>query len=539
MSYTALYRKWRPVDFHQVVGQDPIVRTLSNQIKASRIGHAYLFCGTRGTGKTTLAKIFARAINCQAPVEGNPCNRCPVCRNLLDGKSMNVIEMDAASNNGVDNIREIREDVRYTPTEGKYKVYIIDEVHMLSTGAFNALLKTLEEPPPHVVFILATTDPHKIPPTILSRCQRYDLRRIPMEVIAHTLAGYMVEEGIGQEEKAIRYVARVADGSMRDALSILDQCIAFYIGESITFEKVLEVLGAVDSTVFMELVESIHQQDARAALDLLDRVVMQGRDLVQFLVDLLTHLRNMLVVKNMPQAQEALDLSAESQEAIRQAVGDYRDEEIMHLVQAFSDLEGKVKGAAAKRVLIEIEVLRLCRKTMDSTPQGLLDRIGDLEKRMAEGVPQAPPPVRAPKEPKEGKAPVKKERTVLPEAYPEDIRAAISHWGALVDRTEAFLKAALRQATPLYLEGDQNQEAPVLTVLVENETQKNILSQEEYLGTMIRILEELHKKRFQVAVVDEKDYMARSSSHSRDTLEEAKSVFEELSSKINFTIEVK
>ena len=253
MSYTALYRKWRPVSFGDVKGQDPIVKTLKNQITSGRIGHAYLFCGTRGTGKTSIAKIFARAVNCEHPVDGSPCNECETCRHIMEGSSLNVVEIDAASNNGVENIREIREQVQYPPTEGTYRVYIIDEVHMLSIGAFNALLKTLEEPPSYVIFILATTEVHKIPITILSRCQRYDFKRISLDTIADRLRELTEAEHIGVEERALRYVAKAADGSMRDALSLLDQCAAFHFGETLTYDNVLEVLGAVDNSVFSEL----------------------------------------------------------------------------------------------------------------------------------------------------------------------------------------------------------------------------------------------------------------------------------------------
>ena len=231
MSYQALYRKWRPATFEDVKGQDHIVTTLKNQIKLDRVGHAYLFCGTRGTGKTTVAKIFAKAVNCENPVDGSPCGECPTCKAIAAGVSMNVVEIDAASNNGVDNIREIRDEVMYSPTEGKKKVYIIDEVHMLSIGAFNALLKTLEEPPEYVIFILATTEASKIPITILSRCQRYDFHRISIDTIAGRLSQLMEYENIRVEDKALRYVAKAADGSMRDALSLIDQCVAFHLGQ--------------------------------------------------------------------------------------------------------------------------------------------------------------------------------------------------------------------------------------------------------------------------------------------------------------------
>ena len=298
MSYTALYRKFRPQEFEDVKGQEHIVTTLKNQIKADRVGHAYLFCGTRGTGKTTIAKIFAKAVNCQEPREGSPCGDCPSCREIAAGNSMNVIEIDAASNNGVDNIREIREEVAYSPTKGKYKVYIIDEVHMLSMGAFNALLKTLEEPPSYVIFILATTEAHKIPITILSRCQRYDFKRITVETIAGRLSELMEKEQVAVEDKAIRYVARAADGSMRDALSLLDQCIAFYLGETLTYDHVLEVLGAVDTEVFSQMLRRILSQDVTGALLLLEELIGKGREPGQFVVDFTWYLRNLLVLKS-------------------------------------------------------------------------------------------------------------------------------------------------------------------------------------------------------------------------------------------------
>ena len=285
MSYTALYRKFRPGRFEDVKGQGHIVTTLQNQIKADRIGHAYLFCGTRGTGKTSIAKIFARAVNCESPVEGSPCGECASCKAIAAGVSMNVIEIDAASNNGVDNIREIVDEVSYSPAEGRFKVYIIDEVHMLSIGAFNALLKTLEEPPSYVIFILATTEVHKIPITILSRCQRYDFRRISIETIAERLRELMEKEQVQVEEKALRYIAKTADGSMRDALSLLDQCIAFHFGQELTYDKALDVLGAVDTEVFSRLLRHVIGREVTDCIGLLEEIVMQGRELSQFVTD--------------------------------------------------------------------------------------------------------------------------------------------------------------------------------------------------------------------------------------------------------------
>ena len=314
MSYTALYRKFRPSEFSDVKGQDHIVTTLKNQINADRIGHAYLFCGTRGTGKTTVAKIFAKAVNCEHPVDGNPCGECASCRAIAAGTSMNVIEIDAASNNGVDNIREIRDEVAYSPTEGKYKVYIIDEVHMLSIGAFNALLKTLEEPPSYVIFILATTEAHKIPITILSRCQRYDFRRITVETIADRLRELTEKEQVEVEDKALTYIAKAADGSMRDALSLLDQCIAFYLGQTLTYENVLDVLGAVDTEVFSRLLRNVLKRDIPKVMDTVDELIMQGRELSQLAADFTWYLRNLLLAKTSDQLEDVLEVSSENLE---------------------------------------------------------------------------------------------------------------------------------------------------------------------------------------------------------------------------------
>ena len=320
MSYTALYRKFRPLTFDQVKGQDHIVQTLKNQINANRIGHAYLFCGTRGTGKTSVAKIFAKAVNCEHPVDGSPCNECETCRGITNGSAMNVIEIDAASNNGVDNIRQIRDEIQYSPSSGKYTVYIIDEVHMLSIGAFNALLKTLEEPPAYVIFILATTEPHKIPITILSRCQRYDFKRISIDTIAARLSELMEKESIEVEDKAIRYVAKAADGSMRDALSLLDQCIAFYLGQKLTYDNVLDVLGAVDNEIFSRLTRSVIDSDVTTSLNILDEIIMQGREPGQFVNDFIWYLRNLMLIKTSDddEIMEVIDASAERIEALKE-----------------------------------------------------------------------------------------------------------------------------------------------------------------------------------------------------------------------------
>ena len=386
MAYQALYRKWRPSNFEEVKGQDHIVTTLKNQIEMNRIGHAYLFCGTRGTGKTSIAKIFAKAVNCEHPVNGSPCNECAMCRAVNEQRSMNVIEIDAASNNGVDNIREIREEVAYSPSEGKYKVYIIDEVHMLSIGAFNALLKTLEEPPSYVIFILATTEAHKIPITILSRCQRYDFRRISTGTIAERLRELADAEGIDAEDAALAYVARMADGSMRDALSLLDQCNAFYIGQRLKYENVLDVLGAVDTSVFGSLLKSICSQDVSGVIHLVDEIVMQGRDLAQFVVDFTWYLRNLLMVQSSGDLTDLVEASAERLEVMRQEASAIDASVLMRYIRIFSDLSGQVRYSTQKRVLVEVALIKLCHPAMERNLDAVLNRLAILEQKVANGV---------------------------------------------------------------------------------------------------------------------------------------------------------
>ena len=384
MSYTALYRKWRPSEFDDVKGQDHIVQTLQNQIMGQRIGHAYLFCGTRGTGKTTIAKIFAKAVNCEHPVNGSPCGQCDTCKNIAAGRSMNVVEIDAASNNGVENIREIREQVQYPPTEGRYRVYIIDEVHMLSTGAFNALLKTLEEPPSYVIFILATTEVHKIPITVLSRCQRYDFKRITIETIAARLRELADAEQIPVEEKALAYIAKAADGSMRDALSLLDQCVAFHFGSLLTYDNVLEVLGAVDSSVFSQLLRKILEKDTAGCIRKLEEMVIQGRELGQFVTDFIWYLRNLLVLKSADDGETMLEMSEDNLKLLREEAEMIEGETLMRFIRIFSDLSNQLRYASQKRVLIEIALIKLTKPQMEENLDSILQRLSELEARMDE-----------------------------------------------------------------------------------------------------------------------------------------------------------
>ena len=445
MAYQALYRKFRPQEFEDVKGQEHIVTTFKNQIKADRIGHAYLFCGTRGTGKTTVAKIFAKAVNCENPIDGSPCGACPSCQAIAAGTSMNVIEIDAASNNGVDNIRQIREEVTYRPTEGKYKVYIIDEVHMLSAGAFNALLKTLEEPPSYVIFVLATTEAHKIPITILSRCQRYDFHRITIDTIAARLMDLMEQEQIDVEEKAIRYVAKAGDGSMRDALSLLDQCIAFHLGEKLTYENVLEVLGAVDTEVFSRLLRQIIDKNVVGAIGTLDELVDEGRELGQLVADFTWYLRNLLLIQSSDDMEDVLDMSKDNLEALKEEAKLISVEVLMRYIRVFSELGNQVKYASQKRIVIEIAIIKLCRPQMEQDYSSILDRLESLEKRMENGIPMAPAQTGT----GSGAAPTapapKKE---LPKAIPEDIEAVIKNWKSIISEMGGTTKVYLNKAVP-------------------------------------------------------------------------------------------
>ena len=445
MSYTALYRKFRPDNFDEVKGQDHIVTTLKNQINADRIGHAYLFCGTRGTGKTSIAKLFAKAVNCENPTDGSPCGECRICKAIAAGASMNVIEIDAASNNGVDNIREIRDEVQYSPAEGKYKVYIIDEVHMLSIGAFNALLKTLEEPPSYVIFILATTEVQKIPITILSRCQRYDFRRITVETIADRLMDLAGREGLEVEEKAIRYIAKAADGSMRDSLSLLDQCIAFYMNEKLTYENVLEVLGAVDTDVFSQMLRLVIDGDSVGCLHKLEEIIIRGRDLTQFVSDFTWYLRNLLLVKTSDNAGEMIDMSSERMASLREEAEVVEIPVIMRYIRIFSELQNQMRYASGKRVLVEVALIKMTRPAMETDMESFIDRIAALEKQMEKGI--SVNYVQSNNQEANVDAPVVvKPKEPLKVAMPEDIQAVVDNWKQIYGQLGGYLRGILSSA---------------------------------------------------------------------------------------------
>ncbi|MFV0314942.1 MAG: DNA polymerase III subunit gamma/tau [Anaerotignum sp.] len=454
MSYTALYRKFRPNTFDGVIGQEHIVKTLKNQMKTGRVSHAYLFCGTRGTGKTSTAKIFARAINCLNPTEdGQPCNECALCVDILQGRSVNVVEIDAASNNSVDNVREIREEVKYLPTQGDYKVYIIDEVHMLSNSAFNALLKTLEEPPAHVIFILATTDPQKVPATILSRCQRFDFRRITTNDIATTLMGYLEEEGHDITPEAVRYVAQLGDGSMRDALSILDQCLAFYSGDTVTLEMVLDVMGAVDQTVFFDMTKALGNKDSHHVMELVRNMMISGRDIGQFVSEYLVHLRNFLMVNTISGTSDIssiLDCSNENVARFKECAAVISPQEAIFLIERFSYLQSDMRYSTNDRILLEVELLRLCAPWSQTDTTALAARIAGLERQVAQGVKVEIREVEGKAEKKEMPKPRKK-----PPSLAEDRKKLKEEWHLLRNEVnDVVLKSQLKQVELAFKEDD-------------------------------------------------------------------------------------
>jgi DNA polymerase-3 subunit gamma/tau len=383
MSYQVTARKWRPLLFEDVVGQSHVTNTLRNAIASKRLAHAYLFSGARGTGKTTTARILAKAINCSSPNDTNPDNECEVCKEITAGRSLDVIEIDGASNRGVEEIRNLRESVRYTPTRGKYKVYIIDEVHMLTKEAFNALLKTLEEPPEHVIFIFATTEVHKIPMTILSRCQRFDFRRISIEEITGNLRTISKEEKVTIDEEALMIVAKKADGALRDAQSIFDQIRAF-CGNEITASDVLKVLNAVDQELYFRVTDLIKTQDVKGGLELVEEIVKGGYDLREFLGGLSEHLRNLLVVLTT-EATELVEASELYRKRYQEEAKQFRQNDVLRLIKLVNDLEQSIRWSPQPRFKLEAGLLQMIKLERSVQIDALLGQIDELKKKLSSG----------------------------------------------------------------------------------------------------------------------------------------------------------
>lgn len=418
MSYLAIYRRFRPSTFDKMVGQEHVVQTLVNQINSDRIGHAYLFCGARGTGKTSAAKIFARAINCLHPVNGSPCGECEVCKALLDPANLDILEIDAASNNKVENIREIRDKVQYPPVSARYKVYIIDEVHMLTTEAFNALLKTLEEPPKHAVFVLATTEPHKLPATILSRCMRFDFRLVPDKTIAALISQIYDELGKKYDDEAILAIARAGEGSVRDALSVADLCVS-YTNEKLTYNDVIAVLGASDSRVTARLVENIFKGESGKVLEAIDELVDLGKGVGVLNKDVSAHLRDVMVAKTCKNAHEILSLP-ESEFALIEKNAELADvHRILRATEIFAGVENDLKYSTHPRVVFETAAMRASMPEQDYNIDALLARIAKLEKAVAEGVKVAVEKVEKSPKPEEKKVDSDEEKVLSAKRFDE------------------------------------------------------------------------------------------------------------------------
>ena len=446
--HKALYRVYRPKTFEDVVGQEHIVKTLKNQIKNNNIGHAYLFSGTRGTGKTSTAKIFARAVNCLNPINEEPCNECEICVDTLNDNIMDIVEIDAASNNSVDDIRELRESVKYTPSKAKYKVYIIDEVHMLSQGAFNALLKTLEEPPSYVIFILATTEPHKIPATILSRCQRFDFKRVSSKDIADRMSYICEKENIQAEDKALSLIARNSQGALRDALSILDQCMSFG-NDKIEYNDVIELLGTVNIDELFQLSQSIIDEDTKKSLQILNEFIIWGKDIRNLINDLIDHFRNLMVCKVSKDLDEIISLPEESIERLKEQSKTININDLIRILNILSETQDSMKSSSNTRILAEVTMMKIAQPMFDESKEALIKRIENLEKIIESGnikvvtvqneseINTSPQRVQV-DEPQE-----RKEDIVYEEVKSEDVKLVESSWKKVIQKIKEDKKLSI------------------------------------------------------------------------------------------------
>lgn len=446
--HKALYRVYRPKTFEDVVGQEHIVKTLKNQIKNNNIGHAYLFSGTRGTGKTSTAKIFARAVNCLNPINEEPCNECEICIDTLNDNIMDIVEIDAASNNSVDDIRELRESVKYTPSKAKYKVYIIDEVHMLSQGAFNALLKTLEEPPSYVIFILATTEPHKIPATILSRCQRFDFKRVSSKDIADRMSYICEKENIQAEDKALSLIARNSQGALRDALSILDQCMSFG-NDKIEYNDVIELLGTVNIDELFQLSQSIIDEDTKKSLQILNEFIIWGKDIRNLINDLIDHFRNLMVCKVSKDLDEIISLPEESIERLKEQSKTININDLIRILNILSETQDSMKSSSNTRILAEVTMMKIAQPMFDESKEALIKRIENLEKIIESGnikvvtvqneseINTVPQRVQV-DEPQE-----RKEDVVYEEVKSEDVKLVESSWKKVIQKIKEDKKLSI------------------------------------------------------------------------------------------------
>ncbi len=515
--YQVLYRKWRPQTFSDVSGQETVTAALKNEIKNNRLAHAYLFTGCRGTGKTTCAKILAKAVNCLRPKDGDPCNECEICRGIDDGSILDVTEIDAASNNGVDNIRELREEVNYTPNAGKYRVYIIDEVHMLSAGAFNALLKTLEEPPAHAIFILATTEVHKLPATILSRCQRFDFGRIAPTAIAARIQEVAGAEGFTVTDDAALLLARLADGAMRDALSLLDQCLS--VGNEITAEAVAQATGMAGSDYLYQLSDAVAAGDSAAALALLDTLYRGAKDMERLCAEWVEHYRNLMIVQTVKDPTALIIASPDEWEKLRAAAGKQSAAAVLQCLTVLQETLDRLRGGVSRRVEMEMAVLKLCCPALDSGSEALLRRVAALESALASGVAvkaaprpvqeqkpveQAPPVPAADPAPAEEAVPAQRE-TPAPAAVPaQPVEAApvdseerpFAEWGEIVERLGTAcppLQGVLIGSTA-YIRGD------IVLVCTDNEMFKSLATRDGNKQIFLSVIREVTGRSMRIGI---------------------------------------
>ena len=505
--YQALYRKYRPQTFDDVVGQQAITQTLRTQLRTGKLSHAYLFTGTRGTGKTSCAKILAKAVNCLDLQDGNPCNHCAACKAIDSGSCMDVLEIDAASNNGVDQVRALRDDAIYTPSEVRKRVYIVDEVHMLSLAAFNALLKIIEEPPEHLLFILATTELHKVPATILSRCQRFSFRRLLQEDIAGRLNYIAYEEGIDLEPEACRLLARLADGALRDGASLLDQCASAASGP-VTAELVYSALGLAGEKRTAQLMEAVSRRDAKAALELFSGLYANGKDIAAMLDELTALSRDLLILKTAPQSGLTMLSGVTTDQEAMALVDRFAPAELLRITTILQETASGFARSANRRVDAELCILRLCEPALDLDARGLAARIGKLEDQLASGritvrtapQPEQPEEEERPPLPGDGDAPPDFENAPPVPLRPRPEEAPTGFWVDFVTK--------LKEEAPNRSKGFLNVEGPakpqleqdLLTLVVPTEFEKRMLDIPQVLEPAVRIASALLGRPIRVRV---------------------------------------